>query len=204
MFSVWKRGFSWAQSLTLKPLNLFVSDQVSFTTMIRHSNTSQAEGFPGIVRVSLPAYLSFTPNNSFVTNYNTTFTGTQVTLGGNLTADGSYIHHVDFFFNAGITFPDEIELNFTLTVKSVTAGSGSEAPVVVLRPICQQNLVEGYPLLPAPDNGKQCGENVQVPVLFKSVGKYNGIIKIARWLTTFSRAVNSHCRKIFANFEIDQ
>jgi len=94
-------------------------DIMNITSLIKHSNMSMAEGHPGIVRIITAHYISYLDTDNFTTNY---------TLG--VSVVNNTVGEVNFVFEKGITFPDVIELNFTLTVDpELKRGVGAGAEV---------------------------------------------------------------------------
>ncbi len=79
---------------------------------------------------------------------------------------------IDFKFESGITYEDEIEFEFSMTVKSMkrSPGSGDEVASLLLVPVCNRNEISGYPVPDAvdPDSGfkteQQCGEAAHIRI----------------------------------------
>ncbi len=69
---------------------------------------------------------------------------------------------IDFSFESGITYEDEIEFEFSMTVDSMTRnpGSGDEVASLLLVPVCNRNIIGQYPKDPDGtfDTQEQCGE----------------------------------------------
>ncbi len=146
--------------------------------MIRHAEDSKAEGHPGYIRVITPRYVSYTPLDSFDTNYtdlgNSSHPVAEPVDLLNATSGQQQDHHhtnmFHFVFPFGISFPDIIELNFTLTVDPLgvrEVGSGREPSAVLLVPVCGRNVIDGYPS-DTPDDifGLQdaCGDPLAIPI----------------------------------------
>ncbi len=155
-------------------------DTIEVTSVIYHSDLSKAEGYPGIVRVIAPRYMSFVVGaDTFSTNYTATLNASDESLT-NLTVvdltpsasdapDTPDEHTFDFVFRGGVTYGDVIELNFTMTVDPAAmraVGSGVEDSALVLSPICVRNV---FVLYPPDDPGSpyehqtQCGSHSVVP-----------------------------------------
>ena len=125
-----------------------VNDTVEVFAVIRHDRQSQGEAFPGIIRVFTPNYLTFVHDvNHIESNY--TRDGLQLQYHWhNNTCISNCSHTVDHFdieFAQGITYPDIITLNFSLTLDSlgtVLVGSGLRTAAVVLQPLC---VVSDFP-----------------------------------------------------------
>jgi len=104
------------------------------------------------------------------TNYSSdvfSFDNVTVVDVSNRTRDAHDTHLFDFRFNEGITFPDIIELNFTLTVdptKQRAIGSGTERSVIVVSPVCRRIPHNGVPALGGGnfEMQEQCGDLVDV------------------------------------------
>jgi hypothetical protein len=142
----------------------FPSDHIQIRTVIFHdANTSKAEGYPTRVRVLMPTFMAYTSTDSMLSNYSTS-NGTTVMIEP---ATYPISDFFDLVFPAGISYPDILWLNFTLTVDPLgkrLPGSGVSSSAVVLSPICQQMAVNSYPS-PA-GIYTQCGP--MVPVSFSA------------------------------------
>ena len=95
------------------PVTIYEKDQVvSFTSIVRHSATSLAEGSPAVVRIMMDQYTGFVVGTNEVS---TNYTGPSPTV---VVRDESKRHGalVDIMFPSGILFPDTIEVNFSVTV----------------------------------------------------------------------------------------
>lgn len=157
---------------------------MSIDAIIRHSDESKVESFPGLVRVITPHYLSFTADDLVSSNY-TVASGEQVTAKA-LDDTESAVFHANAFdlnFPRGITFDDVINVTFTMTVdpnELLEKGSGVDTPNVVLSPVCHQWVRSNYPVVdpvdpPAYQFRTQCGDPVSVKVAIETAECYETI-----------------------------
>ncbi len=139
--------------------------------VIRHLETSKAEGYPGIIRVITPMYISLTEEDK--SRVTTNYTDGRLVIKDytiEYLHGATHVHTFDIIFQDGITFPDIIELSFTLTVDPTglrLPGSGAEASTIIMSPICHRNIIDDFPLV-QPDLHEdyevrtQCGDFVGV------------------------------------------
>ncbi len=141
------------------------TEKLEVASVIYHSENSTAEGYPGILRVIAPAYMSFVEgSDTFSTNYTSTLNETNLTVDTFGGGGGTF----DFVFGGGLTYADVVQLNFTVTVDPTlmrAVGSGVEDSALVLTPVCVRNVFASYP----PDDADspyehqtQCGSHVGV------------------------------------------
>ena len=150
--------------------SILLSDVVTVSTIIYHTNMSYAEGYPTIIRVITPNYLSFTDNDTFSTNYTLAHLP-DVNVSVNLTNSTNNVNYFDFIFPEGITYADIVELNFTMTVdptKKRLPGTGVEETSIVLVPVCEQYVIDAYPL--AAGDLTLCGDHYPVNLNTTSPG----------------------------------
>lgn len=128
-----------------------------------------AEGYPTRLRVHLPSFLAYTPNDAFATNYSLSDNPDPVAVEvAQTTPDefGNHMQIVDFVFLGGVTYADIISFNLTLTVDPTGTrppGSGQADGALALSPVCHQNVIDGFPADPA-ENFRQCGEAFSIPI----------------------------------------
>jgi len=154
------------------------SYKVNFTTLIYHSNESKAEGYPTYLRLYTPNYISYTDTDNFTTNYSLANSQLEVSVkdvnenDAGLTAEGTF-DLIHFEFPMGISYPDIVELNFSLTVDPTQMrrpGTGLEVAAVVAEMVCDQYQIEGYPV----DEGDltNCGTHEVVNVRTVAPGTF--------------------------------
>ncbi len=162
------------------------------TAVFYHSELSNAEGYPGIIRVITPKYLTYIEgDDTYSTNYTATVNGeSNITVEVDVTEDQTLpnYHTFDFKFNGGITYNDFIGLNFTMTVAPELVrdvGSGVETSSVILLPVCERVVFSGYPEDAAGDpyeHQTQCGTHVFARFASKAPGQaYFREIKNIKW-----------------------
>eukprot|EP00094_Tigriopus_californicus_P011497 TCALIF_11102-PA protein Name:"Protein of unknown function" AED:0.05 eAED:0.05 QI:9/0.85/0.90/1/0.6/0.47/21/323/1445 len=109
-------------------------DTIYVQSVIKHDEMSTREGYPTFIQVIVPHYLTYKENSdSFLTNYSSIGNDEIVTV---TVANTSGIL---FQFPQGISFPDIVELNFSLSVEmdgKRPIGSGVESSAIVFAPIC--------------------------------------------------------------------
>ena len=150
-------------------LNLFFREQVQFESIIRHSNMSRAEGYPTTIRIITPSDIVFALSDNFDTNYTLSNSVATATMDPLPNATDPVTKRVDITFPS-LTYVDIVELNFTLTVaEGRPIGSGDETTNVVLAPVCEQNVIDSYPVTAG--DLAYCGDLVQIPVMTSAPGE---------------------------------
>jgi len=78
----------------------------------------------------------------------------------------------DFVFLHGLSYPDVISLNLTLTVDPNghrMPGAERESSAIVLTPLCEQSIIDGYPTSTA-EASRHCGASSALETQFGSSG----------------------------------
>ena len=119
------------------------------------------------MRVLTPNYVRWVDgSDTFTTNYTIPNTNETITVEFNDTGSNELI----FNFPRGITFPDIISLEFSMTADPDALrrpGAGDEQSAAVIHPTCVQHIIDGYP------DGSQeqfCGEFDSMPLQTSAPG----------------------------------
>ena len=132
-------------------------EQVHFDVVVYHSDLSRAEGYPGKIRVSTPAWLGITENDAFSCNYTSQnasawqtyppFSNVSWTSYLNLT-HAPRTDYFDIEFPHGLTYADIVECNFSMTVdpdKVRLPGSGQTDGQVIFSPVMERRVIDSFP-----------------------------------------------------------
>lgn len=108
-------------------------DTIYISSIIKHDKFSTREGYPTVIQIIVPPYLAYKEDiDTFTSNY--TSNGNE-----NVTVAVTNPSTVHFQFPQGISFPDIVELNFSMTVEmegNRPVGSGVQSSSIVFVPIC--------------------------------------------------------------------
>lgn len=151
-------------------------DRIHFDGIAYHSDFSRGEGYPGKIRVSTPAWLGFTDQDTFTCNYTSQNVSTWLT--DPQLANSSWHAHLnlthaprtsyfDIDFPQGFTYADIIEFSFSMTVdpdRVRVPGSGQAEGEVIFSPVMPRKQIMGFPANSDKDNLQAMGDPLHLRV----------------------------------------
>eukprot|EP00094_Tigriopus_californicus_P011496 TCALIF_11101-PA protein Name:"Protein of unknown function" AED:0.09 eAED:0.09 QI:0/0.77/0.73/0.95/0.48/0.58/46/1495/2737 len=114
-------------------------DIIHVESLIYHDMDSSIEGYPTKIRVITPKHIALMEDNIVKANYSLNHSSDDALMIPDYYSNDTLLGGFDIVFPQGISFPDIISLNLTLTVDPENIrkpGSEEEVATIVLSPIC--------------------------------------------------------------------